>query len=165
MSGPSVCKFILEHDGVSLDYGSVISFFRERNLLRTPSERAKCIRYNTSKECRHCNSIFVADNPAQVYCRVCCPNHYRDYERLKRYNLSRPEFENLWSNQKGLCKICDKQLVDQGATGMNVDHCHQTGVVRGLLCHFCNMVVGFLDKGDWKARMQTISDYINQGHK
>lgn len=64
--------------------------------------------------------------------------------------------------QNNLCAICDDHLKDRGATGLNVDHCHDTGKVRGILCHRCNIVVGFLDKGDWQKSVEKVISYISR---
>ena len=45
--------------------------------------------------------------------------------------------------QSGLCKICKKDIVIGGRTGAKVDHCHETGKIRGLLCNRCNLGLGY----------------------
>lgn len=57
------------------------------------------------------------------------------------YGLSESEFQDLMNTQKGCCKICglDFSVLSQRAS---VDHNHETGKVRGLLCSNCNRVVG-----------------------
>lgn len=65
-------------------------------------------------------------------------------ERLKRYGLTQEEFDLLSKEQGGLCPIC---LTDQGTDGdgeWSIDHCHETGRVRGLLCGQCNRAIGLL---------------------
>lgn len=49
------------------------------------------------------------------------------------------EYERLLVEQKHCCALCGKH---QSAmkTNFHVDHCHDTGIVRGLLCDFCNRV-------------------------
>jgi hypothetical protein len=41
---------------------------------------------------------------------------------------------------------------------MQIDHCHITGKVRGLLCHKCNKGIGLL--GDDPARVAAALNYL-----
>ena len=56
--------------------------------------------------------------------------------RNKR-NLSQKEYEQLKSVNK--CQICGKS---QTGRQLNIDHCHKTNKVRGLLCDSCNLGIG-----------------------
>ena len=47
--------------------------------------------------------------------------------------------------QKGVCPICSAALVFGGRTGAHVDHDHDTGKVRGVLCCNCNPGLGHFD--------------------
>ncbi|MFK4600457.1 hypothetical protein RKD30_007124 [Streptomyces pristinaespiralis] len=42
------------------------------------------------------------------------------------------------------CGICDRPFAETGGQ-INVDHCHRTGEVRGLLCRACNLGIGHFD--------------------
>ncbi len=104
-------------------------------------------------------------NTAQVYCRACNPSDAPGaYQRLKLYGMSHPEFEAMFRSQNGCCALCDEALQLSGSTGLNVDHCHVTGKVRGIVCHKCNMMLGFVDKGDWYNRMQRVMTYVANGY-
>lgn len=52
----------------------------------------------------------------------------------------------MWEKQKGLCKICARVMTNDKLTGSSVvvDHNHDTGAVRGLLCNECNRGIGYL---------------------
>lgn len=66
----------------------------------------------------------------------------KQYQIEKKYDgVVRSEIvAKLLPAQNGRCAICKEFF-----TGTpNVDHDHQTGVVRGLLCHGCNVGIGFL---------------------
>ena len=58
-----------------------------------------------------------------------------------RYNLSPEEFNELLQEQQGLCAICLKSETYEHRT-LCVDHEHQSGIVRGLLCSRCNKALG-----------------------
>lgn len=57
---------------------------------------------------------------------------------LKRhYGITVEQFEAQLAVQGGACALC--KSTEPGGTGaFNVDHCHETGRLRGLLCTSCN---------------------------
>jgi hypothetical protein len=60
---------------------------------------------------------------------------------LKRlYKITRVDFDKMLVDQLGCCAICKEQMTGFGEP--NVDHCHATLKVRGLLCRRCNYVLG-----------------------
>lgn len=52
--------------------------------------------------------------------------------RLGRYSLTQQQFDKMVHRQRGRCAICARK------TDLEIDHCHKTGRVRGLLCGHCN---------------------------
>lgn len=64
-----------------------------------------------------------------------------EYTRRLRveYGLSRAEYEELLASQDGACLIC-RRPPTQG-NPLCVDHCHNTGDVRGVLCDDCNVMI------------------------
>ena len=106
------------------------------------------------------------DKPAK--CRGLCESHYakkrwadghrsdsdkaapRRNARLKhRYGITAAEYDAMYEAQKGCCAICGKHA-EAGSSPAHwknklaVDHCHDTGKVRGLLCNDCNAGIGHL---------------------
>lgn len=68
--------------------------------------------------------------------------------RLKRtYGLTVEDYYEMLENQENSCYICETTTPGRAGKGPErvfaVDHCHQTGKVRGLLCHSCNKGLGF----------------------
>lgn len=60
-----------------------------------------------------------------------------------KYGLSVEDYESLIKKQKNKCKICDIEFNNKSQTDSTVvDHCHKTGIVRGLLCRMCNLGIG-----------------------
>jgi len=59
------------------------------------------------------------------------------------YNLTIDDYNKIFDEQKGCCKICEKHQSEFKAK-LAVDHCHQTGKIRGLLCNNCNRGLGHL---------------------
>ena len=72
-----------------------------------------------------------------------------EYERdrsLRRYGLSPEKFSEMFESQGGVCKVCQKP--QPPPKRLFVDHCHDTGKVRGLLCQWCNSMLGYVRDGD-----------------
>ena len=58
--------------------------------------------------------------------------------RLKKFGLNREQYQQMLSDQKGRCAICDEPL----SGGWVIDHCHMTMKVRGLVHPKCNTFIG-----------------------
>jgi hypothetical protein len=65
----------------------------------------------------------------------------KDLDRLRSYDLPIGRYNIILDIQKSCCAICKKDNNDSKKT-FCVDHCHETGRVRGLLCHNCNTLLG-----------------------
>lgn len=63
----------------------------------------------------------------------------RDSMLRWRYGVSLEQVNSMREAQQGCCAIC---AVELDTTLTNVDHCHNTGKVRGLLCVNCNRGLG-----------------------
>jgi hypothetical protein len=75
------------------------------------------------------------------------------YRRLFKYGLTNAEWLALIEKQQGLCAICGKAPLGKGAAGkLQVDHCHATGRIRGLLCHHCNVALSKVENHEWHER-------------
>lgn len=65
-------------------------------------------------------------------------------DRLRReYGLTPEDVTAMRKVQGNCCAICEKTFRDEPASErMHIDHCHETGHVRALLCHNCNLGLG-----------------------
>lgn len=61
--------------------------------------------------------------------------------RHPKYGVTTEQLSELLEKQEGACAICSIKEEDYGKT-FCIDHCHTTGVVRGLLCMHCNTALG-----------------------
>jgi hypothetical protein len=75
----------------------------------------------------------------------------------RQYGISMQEFHELLEYQNGGCAVCGKPI-EAVRRRMNVDHCHETGQVRGILCTGCNTGIGHL--GDTVEGLQRAIEYL-----
>jgi len=113
-------------------------------------ERRKDGTSGTKNTCKQCSdkihSEYVKDNISKV--REYSRNSYNPEkvrkQHLKRYyGLESKQYDDLFLKQNGSCAICGTHQKDI-KMALNVDHNHNTGEVRGLLCHSCNRGIGLL---------------------
>lgn len=78
----------------------------------------------------------------------------------KRYGITMEEYDRMFSSQSGICPICGTN--DPGGNGgiMVVDHDHETGKVRDLLCHKCNAGIGYF--GDNPEQLRKAATYLEK---
>lgn len=75
-------------------------------------------------------------------------------KRAKTYNITVEEVEEILSRG---CEVCGSDGT-QTIKGLHIDHCHDTGKVRGCLCHFCNTALGNLK--DDLILIQKLGEYL-----
>lgn len=135
------------------------------------------------KKCTKCDTIkgfeeFHKDvNKADGYRTICkecrvprSAKHYKDnsdeikakvktYWLRSRYGIGMDELESLLARQDYSCLICEESISES----YHIDHNHDSGEVRGLLCGCCNRGLGiFKDSPD---RLLNAHKYlIERGH-
>jgi len=79
--------------------------------------------------------------------------------RLARtYNLSYDDYKKMVTEQDNCCAICGAKANESVRGELHVDHCHSTGIVRGLLCVLCNTVLGKVN--DDPRILEKMIDYL-----
>lgn len=94
--------------------------------------------------CDHCAAEFVPVAIRQRWCKTCCPN-LEDSHRMQAYGINKAEYDALVIRANGRCEICGEKPTQLLRRGLHIDHDHQTGKVRGLLCNGCNRTLGFVE--------------------
>jgi Recombination endonuclease VII len=68
-----------------------------------------------------------------------------EVKRLKRYGLTIEQHDEIQKRQGGGCAICGIELGSKTSnTTPHVDHCHKTGIVRGIVCGNHNTAEGLV---------------------
>ncbi len=87
----------------------------------------------TCKKCDHKGPLKDFPTSGQYY------EKRREWRIFKHYGLTLEEYNQMYDDCGGACEICHKEL-----DVLYIDHDHNTGRVRGLLCSQCNTGIGGL---------------------
>jgi hypothetical protein len=99
--------------------------------------------------------------------------YYREnYDRIRsqlnwahikrRYGITRDQYEEMFDAQNHCCAICHRHA-NEFKQALHVDHNHETGQVRGLLCFPCNTRLGVLENTDWRAEAESyLSSWVRE---
>lgn len=90
------------------------------------------------KICKGCgkekdHTEFYTKNPR---CKTCGRKSYI----AKKYGMSTDDYDNLLVVQDNKCQICKRNIAEINKH-LDIDHCHKTGKIRGLLCSNCNVLI------------------------
>lgn len=147
-----------------------------------------CPKCQTSKPVADFPKNRTKKDGLATYCKVCANQGFRErwpqaYPRVRgrrlayaktekgravrrgvnlkaRYGLSQADYDALLSEQGGACAICAGLDPRSRYGKFHVDHCHQTGKVRGLLCGRCNGLLGKM--GDTLGGVARFVAYLQQ---
>lgn len=93
--------------------------------------------------------------------------HNRSMSSAKSlYNIDEEDLQKILHEQQGCCAICEvdfgRELTTHDGRQYHIDHSHDTGKVRGLLCRACNTYVGHMEA--FKAGPKVVLEYIARGY-
>lgn len=134
-----------------------------------------------TKHCGKCNKDLLlhmfAKNSAkkdglQERCKSCRANHHQKVKHkrpkptveqkrkyvISSYGITVEQFYFMLQAQDNKCAICKTK--EWGKPSPSIDHCHTTGVVRGLLCNNCNRALGLFR--DNKEAIQNAAKYLSR---
>lgn len=114
---------------------------RVRDSKKSPEERKR-----PTREWERCNPKKFALQRLRRRCRTIGIPEEQIAEVVERYQATEA------------CDICG--AADSGnGRGFHLDHCHETGKFRGVLCHHCNLALGHFQ--DDVARVLKAVDYLS----
>lgn len=162
----SLDDFILLTGGIDLK--EKLTFFREctrchevypQNEEYFPIDRQN--KSGLSWRCHECNKELSKKWREENKERY--KHTLRNCALQEKYGISEEDYLQMLDDQSGVCAICgqeESRQVNGTPTLLCVDHNHNTGKVRGLLCHSCNTALGMLreDIDNFKAAI----DYLQK---
>lgn len=105
-----------------------------------------------NSKCKACKDAQRRESIAAGRAQKHTPYSYKRQLKSK-YGLTVEAYDAMLEKCKGCCHLC-------GSAGkLNVDHCHSTGAVRGLLCTACNTGLGKL--GDTRESLLAALRYLD----
>ena len=119
------------------------------------------------------NSDFTANKHTEagryMHCKKCVRKNYDKHkadrvlkDKTRNYGISAKEYVELLEKQGHVCAICgepETRIHKGSLASFSVDHDHETGKVRGLLCGTCNHGLGYFR--DDVELMNNAIEYLN----
>ena len=104
---------------------------------------------NVITTCQECGNEFLGYTRQQRWCLNCVPD-YDNRVLMKLYGLNMVKCEAMLKDQNHACALCLRKFAEikydkRKKRPWVVDHCHKTGIVRGLLCLSCNQLLGYVE--------------------
>lgn len=119
--------------------------------------------YDSDKPCRHghvgkrrthnwsCLECHKKDTKARV-----TAEDRRWRKKKRKYGINKAEVLAMLESQNGQCPGCCADI----RAAFDIEHCHDTGQIRGLMCHPCNKALAFArDRPDTLRRL---ADYLDR---
>ncbi len=118
--------------------------------------------------CLSCSQPFLGKQVNEKYCEVCAPT-LQAHKRIYLYGMPESKFQELLIKQRHRCAVCDRRFDEitppkSRRSSVVVDHAHDSNSVRGLLCHECNIAVGYVEKHS-RHTLNKILDYLKGAHR
>lgn len=92
--------------------------------------------------CKECHKAYTRSRYRSVKTKGPVPyESAQEAVRRRKYGAGKDHYEKMVLKNNGQCPGCNRKEEEFGGRWC-IDHCHQTGNVRGLICHNCNIALG-----------------------
>ena len=126
---------------------------------------------DSPRQCVWCGESYSPKTRrVSMYCSAACKaaqrkgsGDERNQHLVRKYGITQADYDAMLAAQGGTCALCDVTPETQRARYtqyFHVDHCHDTGRVRGLLCGEHNLMLGRF--GDDPAQLRAAADYLER---
>ncbi|MCY0952407.1 endonuclease VII domain-containing protein [Streptomyces sp. H27-S2] len=144
-------------DGLQPRCRGCVAAYGAEHYRRRQAARGKAVEEKVDvpvghKSCRQCGEVkshgdwhknATASDGLSTRCKACRAVQGRASHLKRSYGITEAQRDEMIASQDGLCVICRLGPAE------HVDHDHQTGRVRGVLCFSCNAALGqFKDRPD-----------------
>lgn len=113
------------------------------------------------RNCWWCDAEFMSVDGRQLYCSEDCKHFVKSLWNVGKYGITRDDYRDAWYRQGGVCVVCKQPERTARNHLLSIDHDHETGRFRGLLCSHCNRAIGLLQ--DDPKIIAAAADYLLQG--
>lgn len=95
---------------------------------------SECYEFKSNDKYRRCEKT---KDKLRSNCKDC-----ERFKTIKRvFNIDKQQYKNYTNKINFKCEICQNDMRFL-SRGINIDHCHKTGRIRGFLCQYCNLGMG-----------------------
>lgn len=131
-----------------------LSCYKKWWLAEHPEQQQKKIAYRKAWRLRNLPLVNAYERA-----RKKTPEQLLRYELRTKYDLSVERYEALVKLQGNKCAICGRAPNPRSRfRRLSVDHDHETGKIRGLLCMGCNSFLGRWESAKWQT---TVTSYLS----
>ncbi len=132
--------------------GKIITYPTKSGYSQAVSRKASCKNCYEKEYRRNNKDKFETYKPR-------LKGYHRNRTLNKSYNIDVEQYKSMSELQNNSCAICKKHQ-SEFKHSLCVDHCHSTGMIRGLLCHSCNLLLG--NAGDDIVTLEKSIEYLKQ---
>ncbi len=149
--------------GLTKETSSIIAEQSKKNIGRSPPNKGKgkytfsYLNITNPKEYDRQRHLFNKEHMKKI--REERHLEIKEYRLKNLYGISLEEFRDMEIQSNGRCAICGNNYT---AKGPIIDHNHETGKIRGLLCVKCNVMLGLV--GENIETLKKAIDYLNKNH-
>lgn len=138
--GRVVLKNGLESNMARKSRESILAYYKAYNDKNYALNKDKILEHNRK---------YAKENPEKMAFlqrkyRKLYPERYLNTQLKYRHGLSLDWYKEVEARQKSLCAICQTPKDETKRKRLVIDHCHNKGNFRGLLCDNCNVSLGLL---------------------
>ena len=122
-----------------------------------------CRKCESKRSCKYCYETQRHNLPhVKAYYKRYRESHRPEirnkyYKRV--FGITEDEFKAMVKRQKNSCAVCKEPIDMEDKYSFNIDHCHDTGKVRGILCSKCNRGIGFFNNSE--QRLLSAARYLH----
>ena len=142
---PSTCHPDRKHHARGLCYQCYTAQWQQQNRDKIRTYDRERYQQNLQQQRARSRTLYASNPRLRLY--------RRSWALQRKYGITEEDYQRLYAQQNGRCPICLHQFAK-----LFVDHNHDTGVIRGLLCIGCNRSIGQL--GDTQEGLERALAYL-----